>query len=152
MWLSSSTKILLSIFWRLFKILRRSFAKLGQWSKKWRVLSTSRLQLPEAVTWGEKKKVFEKFRKIHRKVLVPESFFNEDLLNFVKKETLTLFSSEFSKIFFKNTFFWKKTCGGCFWTRKWIRRFWNEYLDLWHRSWLKPRLSLVRNPTPSELF
>ena len=47
------------------------------------------------------KRCYQKFRKIHRKIPVPES----QACNFIKKETLTrVFSSEFCEIS-KNTFF-----------------------------------------------
>ena len=52
-----------------------------------------------------KKGILKKFRKIHRKIPVPEFLFRPQVCIFIKKETLAqVFSYEFCKIF-KNTFF-----------------------------------------------
>ena len=63
------------------------------------------LKVTEAATGGALCKK-RKFRKIHRKTLVPEPFFNKaQACNFIKKETLAqVFSCEFWNIS-KNTFF-----------------------------------------------
>ena len=63
------------------------------------------LKVTETATGGALCKK-RKFRKIHRKTLVPEPFFNKaQACNFIKKETLAqVFSCEFWNIS-KNTFF-----------------------------------------------